>query len=277
MNNAPKLNKLFSFFILITVILSTIFAKFSYAGVNDYVIILVDGNSNSTPLWNLSSTAKRYIATGESTSGTMVFSKRSESQCERRSSDQILEENFYGTNGHIPPGIYFLDYYRIDDDNIRHRLTLSDSKSGTTIVTADGVTRTYIQMHVAFNNNLEFHKQISQGCLTFDTKNFYKLFPDYYFTPADSPFTSTYNNGIPYTYYGSGNILVFVTDNRNQETNDNQNTLFNNILTGQEGGLTANLFSNNSDDLQDLRTDWYIVGSPTISGPTNPTEFRSEN
>ena len=248
-------------------ILSATFTTFSHAGIDDNLIILIDGKTDSTPIWNLSSTATRYKSTGTSTSGTMVFSKKSEAICERRSSDKISEGDFYGTNGHIPPGIYFLDYYRIDDDNIRHRLILSDYKGGTTIQTDNGVTRTNNQMHVAFNNNIGFHQQISQGCITFDDENFYKLFPYYYFIPNYSPFTSTYNNGTPSSYHGYGNILVFVTDNRNRETYNNQITLFNNILTGKTGGLTSNFFTNNSSELQQLRTDWYIIGVPTKSSP----------
>lgn len=250
------------------------YPSIAHAGTDGNVIILISGNSDSTPLWNLSSTATRYKSIGTSTSGTMVFSKMSEAQCERRSSDKITVENYYGTNGHIPPGVYFLDYYRIDDDNIRHRLTISDDKGGTTITTDDGVIRTYIQMHVAFNNNIEFHRQISQGCITFDNENFYRLFPSSFFTPIVSPFTSTYNAEIPYKFKGKGNILVFVTDNRNQETYKNQSSLFNKILTGQSDGLKESFFNDISSELQQLRLDWYIVGIPEIDFLPAPVDFR---
>ena len=264
-------NKLILTNFLCTLILLATFTKLSYAGKNDYLVILVDGESNSTPIWNSSCTVKMFKATRRSSFGKMVFSKMSEAECERRSSENILETEFYGINGHIPPGIYFLDYYRIDDDFIRHRLILSDSKGGTTINTDDGVTRTYIQMHVAFNNQSGFRSEVSQGCITFDTNNFDKLFPSYYYFESEynSPFTSTYNNGIPLSYSGAGNILVFVTDNRDEKTNSKQIAMFEKIIAGNAGGLTVDDFLPNSSSLKQIRTDWYIIGLPPTLTP-NP-------
>jgi hypothetical protein len=174
-----------------------------------------------------------FKATGLSSEGRLTFSKVSgaqDVQLERRSGADINNKNNYGTDGYIPPGIYFLHYHRFDSSSqqARHRLGLNDRKCDENISVRVGnqtITRNNLQFHVAFNDLEDFHPGVSKGCITLTTQRFFESFRDNFFG-TNSPLPSCGSHQPPTNYSGQGNILVFVTDGTNSQRQKNQLKIF---------------------------------------------------
>jgi hypothetical protein len=236
---------------------------------NDYIAILVTGFANESRKFGYSGKASMYKATGTSRAGKLTFSAVPNAQnvdCERNSAKDPLNKNDYGPGGYIPPGIYFLHYHRyhITTDQKRHRLGLSDRKCGETIgVRVNGllVNRTVIQFHVAHNDLSQFLNDVSEGCITFSQDNFDRLFQNSFFD-SNSPLNTCIGHTIPsiFSFTGNGNILVFVTDPTNEQVQNNQVSLFNKVIGGeQSANLTEPDFGSSiSQNLSNLRMLWRV-------------------
>lgn len=228
----------------------------------DKLLVLVTGTPLSTTMFGYSGQASLFQSTGMNADGTIVFSPVPGAQAvsvERNSATDFTNKGNYGTNGFIPPGIYFLHYHRLDTkiSTIRHRLGLSDSPGGETILSTKPtppVTRTALQFHVAFNNLSDFKANVSEGCITLTQANFGKLFPDAVFDKAQSPLAP--GNSDPNTLGLTGstsNVLVFVTDVLSSGKQDQQTALFDQIrkqLTPSDFG------SGGGSQLPMLRIQW---------------------
>jgi hypothetical protein len=120
----------------------------------DRLLILVKGNMASTSMFGFSGQATLYRSVGSNQDGTIQFSPVSGAQdvsVERDSAADFTNFSNYGTNGFIPPGIYFLHYHRLDTSilTIRHRLGLSDDPGGETVLSTapyPPVQRTALQL-----------------------------------------------------------------------------------------------------------------------------------
>jgi len=233
---------------------------------NDHVIILVSGDANQSQTFGFSGTGSLFRATGTSASGRLTFSAvsgASNISLERRSGADITNKSNYGENGYIPPGIYFLHYHRFDDSShqARHRLGLSDRKCGEDIVVQvnnQTVTRSHLQFHVAFNDLEDFHPDVSKGCITLTTQNFFQLFSDNFFG-TDSPLPSCGSHQPSNTFTGQGRILVFVTDVITPNAQAAQTQIFQTVVSGNaNNGLTSSDFGGGapSANLTSLRTLW---------------------
>jgi hypothetical protein len=233
---------------------------------SDTLLILVTGNTSQSRPFGYSGEATVYKASGSSSAGRLAFSPVSGAEripVERRSGADINNTNNYGTDGYIPPGIYFLHYHRFDSSaqQARHRLGLSDRKCGESIrvqVGNQSIDRSNLQFHVAFNDLEDFHPDVSKGCITLTTQRFFELFRDNFFSTS-SPLPSCSSHQTPAQFVGQGNILVFVTDATSTDRQDNQLLIFNGVVAGNAtNGLSTPDFGNGSPTqrLTTLRTVW---------------------
>ena len=246
---------------------------------NDHIIILVSGFTNQNRQFGYSGKASTFRSTGTTSTGKLRFSVvpgADNIDVERNSATDPDNKNNYGTNGYIPPGIYFLHYHRLDvgtggttnsnapchnTGRIRHRLGLSDRPCTESIRVTMGdstVSREALQFHVAYNDLTCYRANVSEGCITLTNANFLKLFPESFFEVANSPLNSCQN--LPNhtnAYTGDGRILVFVTDATNTNTQNAQIQTFNDIVRGGDSGLMATDFSLSANSaLPTLRTRW---------------------
>lgn len=232
----------------------------------DQLVILVKGDAQQSRPFGYSGSGSMHKASGSSSAGRLTFSPVPSAQnipLERRSGVDITNRNNYGTDGYIPPGIYFLHYHRFDSGShqARHRLGLSDRKCGETIraqVGQQSIERTNLQFHVAFNDLEDFHPDVSKGCITLTTQRFFELFRDNFFSDS-SPLPTCGGHQTPAAYAGQGNILVFVTDAADSQKQQGQLQIFNNILSGATAnGLVAADFGAGAPTqaLATLRTTW---------------------
>lgn len=241
----------------------------------DYVVILVDAPPVVSMPWAISAEASMYKASRNSGGpapwplNQLQFSPvpgATNVKCERRSAREVLAEpTFYGTNGHIPPGIYFLSYWKEKYDlklgherGYYHRLALGDGKNGFKILSPGGKERVYIQFHEAYNDLAKYRPDISEGCITITNENFGRLFQKSFMAPATSPLNHNPQAGKGSSRYtGKGNILVFVTDVTDVGMSEHQKKLFEGVLSGfSDHGLTKEMFSGKSAQLTALRKQW---------------------
>jgi hypothetical protein len=183
--------------------------------------------------------------------------------------------DFYGPDAHLPPGIYFQSYARLQGDG-RHRLGLSDRKCShpkpcsNEVRAPGGERRSGLQFHAMFKDVEEFHKDLSQGCLTTHREYFEKIFPESFTNSATSPLSWNGTPGPredPYDaekgkkFEGSGNVLVFVTDPL-APGGGRQSESFRRWL--REGRLSARVFVE-GEALDKLRADWrQIAAAPEL-------------
>jgi hypothetical protein len=226
----------------------------------DQLLILVEGNTLSTSAFGFSGKATLYQSTATNVDGTISFTPvtaATQVDVERNSAKDFTNFGNYGTNGFIPPGIYFLHYHRLDTSlgNVRHRLGLSDAPGEETILStapSPPVTRTALQFHVAFNDLEAFNEHVSEGCITLTEANFWKLFPPALFDSALSPLAPGSSDSNPLGLAGStSNILVFVTDVLTPGKQDQQLQLFQQI----KGQLKPTDFAN-GPTLSAFRVQW---------------------
>jgi hypothetical protein len=204
----------------------------------DKLLILVKGFPLSTTMFGYSGKATMYRAVGTNADGTLQFVvvPGTESvDVERNSARDFTNKSNYGTNGFIPPGIYFLHYHRQDSSlgQVRHRLGLSDNPGGETILSTipnPPVTRQAIQFHKAFNNLASFSAAVSEGCITLKEDNFFRLFPPMLFVPEQSPLKPAPGDPNPLGLAGATNsIVVFLTDALTAGKQDQQLSQFESI------------------------------------------------
>lgn len=252
--------------VLLDIIVATLFLANSAVSQSfsptDKLLILVTGTPLSTTMFGYSGQASLFQSTGMNADGTIAFSPVSGAQkvsVERNSATDFTNKGNYGTNGFIPPGIYFLHYHRLDTkiSTIRHRLGLSDSPGSETILSTrpnPPVTRTALQFHVAFNNLADFKANVSEGCITLTQTNFGKLFPDAIFDKSQSPLAPGTSDPNTIGLAGStSNILVFVTDVLTPGKQDQQTALFDQIRKQLK---PSDFSTEGSSQLPMLRIQW---------------------
>ena len=184
----------------------------------DRLLILVTGLPDSSTAFGYSGKASLFQSIATEADGTIRFVPVKNAQgvdVERNSATDFTNKANYGTNGFIPPGIYFLHYHRLDPNKFRHRLGLSDLPGEETIqstIPDPAVLRTGLQFHRAYNDLKEYKANVSEGCITLSAANFARLFPDSFFAPATTPLaTGTADEKVGLTG-STTNILVFITD-----------------------------------------------------------------
>jgi hypothetical protein len=204
----------------------------------DKLLILVKGFPLSSSLFGYSGKATLFRSVGTNADGSLQFVPVPGAQdvdVERNSAKDFNNKANYGTNGFVPPGIYFLHYHRMDPSlgQIRHRLGMSDDPGGETIrstIPNPPVTRTAIQFHKAFNDLASFSAAVSEGCITLKEDNFFKLFPLNLFVAAQSPLRPGSADSNASNLAGSSNsVLVFVTDALTAGKQDQQVAQFNDL------------------------------------------------
>jgi hypothetical protein len=228
---------------------------------NDHILILITGKSDQSQRFGYSGRGTVYKATGTSVAGRLTFSPVTGSidiPLERRSGADPTNTNSFGVDSYIPPGIYFLHYHRFDSTSqrARHRLGLSDRKCGENIqvrIGGETISRSNLQFHIAFNDLVDFHPDVSKGCITLNTTNFFRLFSDNFFSD-DSPLPGCAGHQPSNDYSGQGKILVFITDATSSDAQDRQVDVFNKILAGDPEGVMDPNFDNAG--IGRLRTLW---------------------
>lgn len=253
-----------SLVVLVVAALQSITAGAQSFSPTDRLLILVKGNVASTSMFGFSGQATLFQSVGSNQDGTIQFSPVSGAQdvsVERNSAADFTNFSNYGTNGFIPPGIYFLHYHRLDTSilTVRHRLGLSDDPGGETVLSTapnPPVQRTALQFHIAFNNLTDFNQHVSEGCITLTIANFSKLFPDALFDSSQSPLAPGSADPNPLNLQGStANILVFVTDVLTPGAQDQQLKLFDQI---RKQITQADFSIGDASQLPQFRTQWKI-------------------
>jgi hypothetical protein len=178
---------------------------------------------------------------------------------ERNSATDFANTSNYGTNGFIPPGIYFLHFHRLDTSLqlLRNRLGLSDIPGEETILSTvpdPPVTRTALQFHRAFNDLTEYNAHVSEGCITLNQSNFSLLFPDALFDSTQSPLAAGNSDENPLNLAGStSNVLVFITDALTDGKQDQQLSMFDQI---RQNLKPADFGLEGDSQLPTLRVQW---------------------
>ena len=193
-------------------------------------------------------------------------------------------KDFYGENGHVPPGIYFLSYARLDqgkDGTESHRIGLADKpcrRNGncsveicvpthpTGICGPNAEKRTGIQFHKLFRNPklalsseiVPESSDISRGCLTTTEDFLEKIFPESITDPQTSPFRwngarKNEQQDLGNTFQGDGNALIFVVESLSPGAVDQAQALLRWLRTGR---LTPDHFRG-GPDLERLRRTWW--------------------
>jgi hypothetical protein len=232
---------------------------------NDFVIMLVTGNAVACTEWGFSGEAAIYAAAPVNNQPSLPYVKVIEKvPVERRSARKVVTCGLadYGTNGHIPPGVYAMFYRRFDTTNPplpepgRHRLGLQEVPCNTpgacngNLSTPTGVVRTGLQFHVTANDTSAFDPSISEGCITMRQAQWNLLFPKAFTTAATSPLVAF--NTTTDKHAGSGRVLVFVTDVTDPKVQKAQVAFFD--LIRQTG--FAPLAFEDGTALKSLSTSW---------------------
>ena len=257
--------------ILIAMMFSNLYAQ--TFNKTDKLLIVVKGVPAATSMFGYSGRGTLYRSVATNSDGTLSFSTVAgavDIYCERNSATDFTNKANYGTNGFIPPGIYFLHYHRLDISQglMRHRLGLSDEPGGEEIVsdTPNGpIARKFLQFHVAFNDLATFSAFVSEGCITLKGESFFKLFPPTVFEPDQSPLKPGWSDPNPLGLAGATDaVLVFVTDALTAGRQEQQLTQFENLRKA----LRLTDFSTSiASQLPTFRVQWKSPPAP----PSPPT------